>query len=256
MGQKAGTQAIDRVFDILEAVASEKRGTSVTELSKMFELSKSTVSRLVIALKNRGYLYKDLETNKLFLGVKCIELSSTFLNSLDLKVIAEEVMYDITSITGETVFLALLQENRVVYIDKTDSSSSLRRLSVIGTSVPFHCTSLGKALLLNKSRDHLEKFVKDIEFIKQTSKTIVDKELFIEEVMQSSRLGFTVDHEENIEGVSCVGAPIFDCTGSIVAAMSITGVSENYTESRIKEYGELLKDKVLAVSKKIGYMGS
>ncbi len=255
MGQNTGVQAIDRVLDILEAVAEAKQGITVSELSKMFDLHKSTVSRLVIALRDRGYLYKDYESNKLFLGVKCVELSSTFLNSLDLKVIAEEIMYEITRQTGETVFLAFLQDRHVIYIDKTDTTSSLRRLAVIGTSVPFHCTSLGKALLLNKSRESLQKFVADIEFKAQTPKTIVDKTAFIEEVLKFNKLGYTVDLEENLLGVSCVGAPIYDCTGSIVAAISITGMSVEYSDKRIEEYGNLMKSKALEISRKIGFTG-
>jgi IclR family transcriptional regulator, KDG regulon repressor len=252
----SGTQSIDRVFDILETVANETKGISITELTKRLDLKMSTVSRLVNTLKNRGYLYKNAEINKYFLGIKCIELSSTFLNSLDLKVIAEEIMYELTRETGETAFLALMQDKHVVYIDKTDTSSSLRRLSVIGTSVPFHCTSLGKALLLNKSKDHLMRFVEDIEFIPQTSKTITDKDHFIDEVIDSSKLGYTVDINENIDGVSCVGAPIYDCTGTIVAAISVTGVSAEFSEEKIEKYGELLKGKALEISRKIGYMGT
>lgn len=252
----SGTQSIDRVFDILETVANKTKGISIAELTKQLDLHMSTVSRLVNALKNRGYLYKNTDINKYFLGIKCIELSSTFLNSLDLKVIADEIMYELTKETGKTAFLALMQDKQVIYIDKTDTSSSLRRLSVIGTSVPFHCTSLGKALLLNKSREHLKKFVEDIEFIPQTSETITDKTRFIDEVIESSKLGYTVDFNENIAGVSCVGAPIYDCTGTIVAAMSITGVSEEFSAEKIKKYGELLKEKALEVSKKIGYMGT
>jgi DNA-binding IclR family transcriptional regulator len=149
-----------------------------------------------------------------------------------------------------------MQDKQVVYIDKTDTSSSLRRMSVIGTSVPFHCTSLGKALLLNKSREHLARFIEEIPFLPQTTKTITDKEEFIEEVIAFGKKGYAVDLGENIEGVSCVGAPIYDCTGSIVAAISITGLNEGFSRTKIDEYGELIREKALEISRKIGYMGA
>ena len=144
-------QSLDRTFDILELLAGAQGGVSLTEISQRLELHKSTVYRLLAALRKRGYIEQSEKRAPTASGSEFLHLCGQYLNSLELKTEAEPHLRRLSQVTGQTVFLAIHQGGEVVYIDKVEQFNSLRKYSVIGQRRPLHCTSLGKALLLGLS---------------------------------------------------------------------------------------------------------
>ena len=214
----SGVQSVDRAFDLLECLSSEKGGRRLTDISEELGLHKSTVHRLLNAMQQRGYVEKEDRNYKL--GIKFINLSSQLLNSIELKTEAEPYLRNLSDETGQTVFLAIREGNEVVYIDKVEQYNSLRRYSIIGTRAPLYCTSLGRALLLDESEQSLKVLFKEIELKSLTKETLVSRKKLILKIETFRNRGWTEEVEEFQEGIRCAGAPVKDYRNKIAAAVS------------------------------------
>lgn len=259
--QKAGkakpsvVRSVSRTIDLLEELANNPRGIGLIELSRKTGLHKSTVFRLLSVLAERGYVQKTQEGQGYTLGLHLVELANSFLNSLDLKIEARPCMYELTEATRHTVFLALRQGLDVVYIDKTETFTSLRRYSIIGTRVPIHCTSLGKALLLDYLDAELRELLKGYPFEKKTPHTITSLEALSENLRLARERGYTIDDREHELTVRCVGAPIRDYSKRIIAAISVSGVADSFSPDKIREFGEKVRQTAAEISRRMGYSG-
>jgi DNA-binding IclR family transcriptional regulator len=249
--KNGGVQSIDRAFDILECLSNERSGRRLIELSEELGLHKSTVHRILSVMLERGYVEKDNRQYKL--GIRFIHLSSQLLNSIELKTEAEPYLRRLSDETGQTVFLAMREDNEVVYIDKVEQFNSLRRYSIIGKRVPLYCTSLGRALLFDEDSQKLMSVFKEINLKDLTAKTITDKNILIDMIGKFKIRGWSEDVEEHQSGVRCVGAPIYDYRKKIAAAIS-TAWNVNKTDVDPDEVGRLVKKTASAVSERLGWI--
>jgi len=251
----ASVRSVSRSLDILEELSNNPRGIGLLELSKKIGLHKSTVFRLLKVLGERGYVQKSDRGQGFSLGLHLVELANSYVNSLDLKIEARPCMYELTESTRHTVFLALLHDREVVYIDKTETFTSLRRFEIIGTRVPVHCTSLGKALLMGKSREELVKFFEGYSFYSSTPKSFTALEPFLDNLEEARARDYTLDDEEHETGVRCVGYPVFDYSGKVIAAVSVSGVVDAFPAAKIPEMGAKIRNTALEISRRMGYQG-
>ncbi len=253
-GKFMSVQSLDRAFDILEVISRARHsGMTLTDIGKNLNLSKSTVHRLLASLKDRGYIEKDIANNMYRLGLGFIELSSVYLNNIEIKTEAEPYLQELSGLLQQTVFMAVMRDNKVVYIDKFEQHSSLRRYSIIGQSRPLYCTSLGKSLILDRTDKEIEEIVKDQTFEKLTEKTITTLEGLQKEIKISRERGWTADNEENEKRVSCIGAPIYDYRGSIIAAISVAW-NMDFQDRSFEELSPLVKETTAKISKRLGYL--
>jgi IclR family acetate operon transcriptional repressor len=154
--------------------------------------------------------------------------------------------------TGQTVHLGILEGAHVVYIEKVESPGPFRLHSTIGGRAPVHCTALGKAILAQRTQEEIGMVVEK-GLGARTPNTITDPRRFHEELASVRNYGYSVDNEENREGICCVGAPIFDFHGQCNAAISVTALSTNSTVEQVPEIGILVKDYAERISQRMGY---
>jgi DNA-binding IclR family transcriptional regulator len=219
-------QSIERIFDILELLSQERRGITLTEIGKRLDLHKSTVFRLMSVLRNRGYIEKGSD-NLYRLGVRFIELSSSYLNNIELKTEAEPILRNLSNMTGQTVYLATLQNNEVVYLDKVEQHNSLRKYAIVGQRRPLYCTSLGKAMIMHQTDEEIRALFKDVSFERFTANTIQDISTLLDELHCSLDRGWAFDDEEYEPGIQCLGAPIRDYRGIVIGAVSVAMICIN-----------------------------
>ena len=219
-------QSIERIFDILELLSQERRGITLTEIGKRLDLHKSTVFRLMSVLRTRGYIEKGND-NLYRLGVRFIELSSSYLNNIELKTEAEPILRNLSNMTGQTVYLATLQNNEVVYLDKVEQHNSLRKYAIVGQRRPLYCTSLGKAMIMHQKDEEIRALFQDVSFERFTANTIQDLPTLLDELHCSLDRGWAFDDEEYEPGIQCLGAPIRDYRGIVIGAVSVAMICIN-----------------------------
>jgi IclR family KDG regulon transcriptional repressor len=245
-------QSLDRAFDILELLSREQHGLNLTEIGNRLDLHKSTVYRLLQALKERGYIEKSAQ-GSYRLGMEFIELSSLYLNNLELKTEAQPVLRELSSLSGNTAFLATLQENEVVYIDKMETHNSLRKYSIIGQRAPLYCTALGKSMLTGMAEEQIRKLYGGVDLKAYTDRTITSVDALVVEIETIRRRGWSVDDEEYEEGLRCIGAPIRDYRNEVIAAVSTSGYASVITRERVEEIAAYVVKAARDISQRMGY---
>ena len=233
---KVYNKSLGHTLDLLELLSTEPNGLKMTEIGRRLDLNKSTIYRLLAELKQRGYVTQEGNRGVYKIGIKFIELVGSYLNNVELKTEAHPVLGRLNSQIDQTVYLAILQDDQVVYIDKIQKFNSFRKYTIIGQRKPLHCTSLGKSLLLTTPDIEIAELLDRQGMGRYTANTITDAEEFLEEIHASRLRGWTVDNGEIEEGVKCVAAPILDYQNRVIAAVSVswfTDCCSDLTEEEI-----------------------
>lgn len=246
-------QSVERALDILEVLATQKDGIGITAIARSTGLSKSTVHRFTTTLAERGYVEHDPGGNYK-LGLKYIEIASFYINRLELQTEARPYLWEITSELGLTAHLGVLDAFEVVYVEKLDVFPSVRLYSQIGYRVPAYCSSLGKCLLSGLSSDQLEVVLANCPFERFTDRTITSLSELKRHLRQIRAQGWAMDDEEHDVGHRCVGAPIFDYRGDVIAAVSASGPKTILKDERLPVVIQKVRDSGLKISQRLGYI--
>jgi DNA-binding IclR family transcriptional regulator len=231
--------------------AGAGRGVSLSQLADALAIPKSTVLRLAAPLIGAGMLARDQETGWFRLGHGALQLGQAYLSTLDLRTMAGEEARRLMRDAGETVHLVVYDAPHVVYIDKVENEANLRMGSRIGSRAPAYCTAVGKAILAWLPEDAVDVAI-TAGMPRITAYTITDGEHFRAELARVRERGYAVDDRENETEVRCVGAPIFDHTDSVTAALSVSGLSSRITTARVRALGPRVAQAGLQISRALG----
>ncbi len=246
-------QSLERALNILSLFTENKMEWGITEISKALGLQKSTVHRLVSTLEEQGFLRQEQATSRYLLGLKFLALSNVTIASLDVRKVALPWMEKLRSEVGETVHLGVLDDGEVISIETAKTWQTLRPAFDIGKRAPLYCTAVGKAIMAFLSEDEIERIINVCGLKKFTERTITEPEALKAQLAEVRRLGYSVDNMEHEEGIRCVGAPIRDYTGAVVASLSISGPSLRIKMERVPELSRLVKDAAAKISAELGY---
>ena len=252
-------QSIERVSLILDTLSVYPQGLSLGDLAVKVDLTKGTTHRLLASLVYLGYVRQDSKTKTYNLGFKLVELGNRLLSQIDFRTEAHPLLVELAEKTKETVHLVILDRNEVLYIDKVEANqqpTGLRMVSMLGSRIPPHCSAVGKVLLAAMPREKLDRLIDRQGLPIRTENTITDRDRFYEHLQLVSRRGYALDKEENEIGIRCAGAPVYDQSGEVIAAISI---SVPTIRVKMRELETVLKDFVIEtasiISNKLGYKG-
>jgi DNA-binding IclR family transcriptional regulator len=162
-------------------------------------------------------------------------------------------MERISDKSRETVHLATLEQDEVIYIDKIDSSQPLRLHSYVGQKIPLHASALGKVLLAWAPEHILEDLLKKGKLKRFTDTSITDPEALKEEIRKIRNQGYAEDQEESVPGVRCVAAPIRNREGLAVAAISISLPCQRFDRANIADLQKLVCKGTMQISQQMGF---
>ncbi|RLL43745.1 IclR family transcriptional regulator [Oceanobacillus piezotolerans] len=244
--------SVNNAIRILRAFSMDQPQKGVRELGSELGIGKSSVQRILATLSSHGFVRKNKETNKYELGLSVLELSSIFLEHIDLHQEALPVVTKLAHTHKETSHLAVLEDSDVVYLCKVESSHSLELRSHSGHHNHIHCTSSGKLLLAHSDRHLVDKVMSD-NLMKFTSTTITNQEALQNELNKILKQGYSVSKGEYRKDVTSVSAPIRDHSGKVIAAVNLVGPSDRFTNPRIQYFARELIRAGELISEKLGY---
>lgn len=240
-----------RALAMLRVISQHAEGLSLTEICRRSEISKPTAHRLLGVLGEAG-MVREVGRGSYGLGPQCLVLGSAFLDGLDLRREAKEVLEELVATTGETCHLGIRDGDRIVYIEKVESSKLVQLKTRVGLTNPLHSTALGKVLLAyDEDAEIKSMFARGVE--RRTPNTITDFEAFRAELEEVCKRGFAVDDVENEEGIRCVAAPVFDHEERVVASISLSGPEYRVPPERLEDLGKEVSEAALTLSRRIGY---
>ena len=237
--QRYHVRAVERALILLRFFVDCDDGFSATEISHRAQLDLSTTFRLLVTLQAQGFIDQHPDSGRYHLGVTCLELGSQYLKTNDVRKRALNVMEELRNDFGETVHLAMLEGNEVVYLEKLPGLHPIGLMSSrVGQHSPAHCTGVGKALVAFLPDGELRRLFPRAKLARYTDTTITDLNALVQELADVRERGYAIDDQEHEIGVKCAAVPIFNHKG-IVAAMSISGPAErmdqHITKGRLVE---------------------
>jgi DNA-binding IclR family transcriptional regulator len=243
--------SVDRAIDLLFILESASRDMGITELSKLLGVQKSTVHNLVQTLLARD-LVRQTDSGRFTLGFRLMRLGTAALDRLDIRRLADPILKELAVEANEYVLLAVLNRGNVTIIDSVAPQRSSFIVPRIDFSQTFHCSALGKIFLAYGSEQH-QNLILHQELSQFTSYILVTDNDLTVEIEKIRRQGFAVSCNETIEGVTCIGAPIYNAHGKLEAAVSISSSSARLTNDRYQHMADILREKAAAISRLIGF---
>jgi len=247
--------ALKRAFDVLDLLTNYNGVFRFSDIQERLKIPKASLSRILYELLNRDYIQKDSETGRYKLGAKLVLLGSSFLDGLDIRDEARSIVKRLARETGETAELAILNRGKLFYIDKCESSQSIRLVAEIGSQyATLHASAVGKVFLAYMDKDEFNSFLKKVGLVKITKRTIVDVDTLIKECEEIKRKGFAYDNQECRIGVSRIASPIFNHSNKVIAVVGIAGPAFRITPEKKEELGQIVKKAGMDISRKMGYI--
>jgi DNA-binding IclR family transcriptional regulator len=207
---------------VLELLAAHGRGLTFTEISTIMRLPKSSLHELLTILTDRHFVEWDPDGRRYALGIRTWECGQAYIGQRDLMDVIRPLMQSVGVAVNETVQLAILDGRDTVYLERVDSSHTLRLQTQVGSREPAHMTSLGKVMLADLRDSELLRLFEDQTLVPRTPHTLVTLTDLLESLRRIRALGFAIDNEEFSTGLRCVAVPIRGHSGSTIAAMSIS----------------------------------
>ena len=252
-------RSVARALEMLELVAASKDELTITEISKQLGIPKSTTFDILYTLLDKGYLEQANEKQKSFkLGVKLFQTGACYLEQTPFQNVAHSVLERLAEVAGETAFLALLNNDELVYFDKVESPNSVRTSARIGSNNPLYCTGLGKAILAALPDEEVKAILARTGGLKPvTPYTFTDETQFFAILNQARQQGYAIDDREHNAEVFCLAAPVYNLQGKIYAAISVASLYTkiNHQPEKITALGKMIADAALDLSQRIGYRG-
>lgn len=242
--------SLTRGLRVLELVAASSKGATVGELIEQLPLGRGTTYRLVRTLEKAGWIRRGSGGRYVIAGV-AVQVAAQALEAFDVRATAHGVLISVRDQCGETVHLGVLQDRRVMYLDKVDTPHVLRMHTQVGSMMPVHSTALGKALLAYSPPSVVDRVLSG-ELERRTAKTVISAGELRKQLALIRETGIAVDDIENEPEIRCVGAAIFNHDGSVIAAMSISAPASRFTQALIPEYGRLVREGAHQVSRLLG----
>ena len=254
-GQRYRLHGVERALDTLELLAAAGQdGMSLTELADKIGVSKSSAFALLQTLIARGFVTDSGArlSRRYRLGMALAKLGDAAESQSPLISLAMPVMQSVTDATGLTTRLVTPDGPFAIVAARIDAPGTVRFASYLGQREYPHCTSAGKALLTALPPEQARALAVEAGMPPRTARTITDSDDLLRDLELSAVRGYTIDDEEDSDGVFCVGAAIYDRTGGCVAAISGTGLKLNRPTWRMDELGVAIRDAADQVTSALG----
>jgi len=245
---------LERGLAMLEYFAATGEA-SAAMVSEALGLSRSATYRILNTLQERRFLEFNPASGRLRLGVRAAELGMVALSGVDVVRLAPSYLHGLVESTLETVFLAVLDDDAMVYLYKEEGPQAIKMSARLGSRRPLHCTSLGKAYLSALPHETRQPLISRLDLRRFTPNTITEASALEAELALIEELGYAVDRIEVEEGVACVGAPVRDYRGLPIAAVSVAGPADRVLP-REERVGRLVRETAWALSRRLGYAGT
>jgi IclR family acetate operon transcriptional repressor len=248
-------QSLGRALDLLELIARQGRdGARLSDLARDLTLSKAATYAILQTLLAHGVIADvgEGQSRRYRLGLTLARLGELAVANLSLSDLALPILREMTEETGMTSRVAVLDGAYAVVVGRVDGPGTVRFGDALGRRESPHCSAVGKAMLAAMARRDAEAILRQTGLPRRTPHTITTLAAMLRELTTVNERGYAVDDEEDVEGVICVGACVYDRTGVATGAISVTGLKTRQESSRIDELGQIVKRHADKLSASLG----
>ena len=238
MAISKGTEAnlsSDKLLRIIEYMAANHLPTRLKDIAENLNISQPTVVRYLRTLCEQGYVYHDKHTGCYAMTWKICRLSASLESNLVLRSMAGSLLADFANTYNLGALVAVERDGRLVYLDLVGAPhGTLDTMLRIGKDAPMHSTGSGKILLSTMPMGRIRQILEQYGLPRLTANTITTQEGLQKELEAVRQQGYALDNEECEIGHRCVSVPLYDYTGSVVAAISAFDSADRLTDEYIE----------------------
>lgn len=215
---RGGVQSLDRAFAILEAMADAGGVIGLSDLAAAVNLPLATIHRLVRTLVSLGYVRQE-PSRQYSLGPRLMRLADA--STARLGALANPRMSVVVNALGESVNLAVLDGDEVVYVAHVEPSKNFMRMfTTVGHRARVHTTAVGKVMLAARPDQYVVDALRRTGMERLTADTITTPEAFLADLERVRARGYAIDHGEQETGVCCVAVPVPGAPRPMALSMS------------------------------------
>lgn len=226
--------SIIKAVKILQCFSFAKPELFPVDICKKLGFDKNTVHRYLKTLESVKLVHYDPDSRKYSMGIKAFEMGAVFYQGLGFRKKALPLLEDLMRRSKETIYLSVLDGNEIVVIEKVEPIDGISIRARVGRRSHLHTSAAGKIFLAFQPEKKREKILQDLKLHKLTSHTVTDVNT-LNHILAKVRVdGYAFDRQESQEGVVCVSSPVKNFENRIVAALSISGPTNQMTDERIQ----------------------
>lgn len=240
--------AADKTLIVLQAAIGNRRFSDIVQETGF---AKATVHRLLRTLLNYGFVVVT-DDGEYIAGPEALRLAALAFNEIDISKIAAPFIAELSAETGYTVHVGALNRYEAVYVAKSAGSAPYLIPSGIGERLHLHSTSIGKCLLAGMTPSEAEAAISGSGLVPRTPNTITTMAALREELRRVVAKGYSIDDEENVPGLRCVGAPIVDHSGRVAFGVSMTSLAMENSLAAVENYAEAVVATADKISRALG----
>jgi DNA-binding IclR family transcriptional regulator len=245
-------RAVVRALDIILALGKTDDGASVVGLANLLHLPHPTVHRLLKTLEAKGFVSRDPASNQYYLSTQVLQLQGTIATRQSLVRPAIPVLTRLAKQLECSAHLAVLGEDRVVYVETRRSDPYTFEFLPPGRTNAIHCTALGKVLAAYLPAEYLQILVKRISFDARTPNTLTSPRAFLKCLDHVRDNGYAVDDEEGALGARCIAAPVYDHRDNCIAAISVSNTAAGLPSAAIPKVAAVVMGAAAELSHALG----
>jgi len=242
-------KSAEHTVAVLEYLASRgERPARIKEITEATGIPRSSAYALLKTLTDLGWVERDSSGLLYGVGLRALIAGVSYLDHDPAVHLVTPWLIRLCEELGETVHLARLDGDDVVYLATRESSQYLRVLNRVGRRLPATTTSLGKAVLAGRSPEELSHLLPDV-LPGLTPHSIVDRDQLLADLAETRRRGYAIDQEENTPGLRCIGValPYGTTPGVVTDAISCSVPLGRLTA----EHEQLIIDRLTAAATEI-----
>ena len=237
-------RAVERALDVLMCFSSQTPELTMTQISEMVEINKSTVHRLLATLEGKRFVERDAVTGVYRPGIRLLQMAFLTLEHNDLRRLASPFLHNLCDKFHENVNLSVLDGTDVTYLDVVESTQRVKLAAAPGQRLPAFCTASGKAILAFLPEDKVNDLLAR-SITRHTKNTLTSIDAILEDLRIARERGYATSEQEFEDGINAIAAPI--CNNPI-GSVSIAGPAYRLTRERMMEIGPNLLSTVKKIA--------
>jgi IclR family pca regulon transcriptional regulator len=217
---------------VLECFSPHKDNYTLADLSKLVDIPKSSLYRVVKTLSEMNYLRYDEQSKRYYLGTRVLSLGFSVLQSMELREIARPYLEKLSRECSKTVNLAILDKHEMVYVERV-RVPGIREFNIsIGNRIPVWNTAVGKAVLAYLEPEKLKSLLKQL---RQVSEFKIGQSGLAKALERVRKDGYAINDQEFLRGIRAVAVPIFSPDG-VNCAINIVVEPEEVSIDELRNY--------------------
>jgi IclR family KDG regulon transcriptional repressor len=244
-----------RGIKVIETLAS-LGPVNIEKIYEEIKISRSAIYRILCILEDLKYVsrYRNNAEDIWRLDFKLLKISGSILSRLDLRNEVRDILVRLSNKTNEIVQLGVLHNGKVLLQEVIKRPKGLINVANIGEEIDLNISASGIVMAAYLDEKEQDLLLENKSFKKYTNNTLTNIDDIKKELKKIRKRGYSLDDQNFAIGHRCIGAPIFDYTKKVIAGVNISGHISTFSDERIEELAEIVKQYALEASKRMGFV--